>query len=96
MRSNILYQNKQLYVKDTGSSSGTFLNKLRLSPTGKESRPYPLKSGDIIQLGMDYQGRPEDVFKCVIMKVMLPDGCKSGCTGKSKGHPMRLVLFSID
>eukprot|EP00842_Homolaphlyctis_polyrhiza_P001967 jgi/Hompol1/2771/HPOL_002307-RA len=27
----------QIYIKDIGSSSGTFLNKLRLSPSGKES-----------------------------------------------------------
>jgi len=32
---------------------------MRLSPSGKESRPYPLKDGDIIQLGIDYQGRQE-------------------------------------
>ncbi|KAJ3198847.1 hypothetical protein HDU82_000969 [Entophlyctis luteolus] len=49
----------QVYLKDTGSSSGTFLNKMRLSPSGKLSRPYPLKDGDVIQLGIDYQGRPE-------------------------------------
>eukprot|EP00842_Homolaphlyctis_polyrhiza_P006830 jgi/Hompol1/736/HPOL_000930-RA len=49
----------QIYFRDVGSSSGSFLNRLRLSPSGKESRPYPLKSGDIIQLGVDYQGRTE-------------------------------------
>ncbi|KAJ3133281.1 hypothetical protein HK100_004496 [Physocladia obscura] len=49
----------QVYLKDTGSSSGTFLNKMRLSPSGKLSRPYPLKDGDVIQLGIDYQGRQE-------------------------------------
>ena len=37
----------QVYFKDVGSSSGSFLNRLRLSPTGKESRPYPLKSGNL-------------------------------------------------
>lgn len=42
-----------------GSSSGSFLNRLRLSASGKESRLFPLKSGDIIQLGVDYQGRQE-------------------------------------
>jgi pSer/pThr/pTyr-binding forkhead associated (FHA) protein len=42
-----------------GSSSGSFLNRLRLSPSGKESRPYPIQSGDIIQLGVDYQGRQD-------------------------------------
>lgn len=51
-----------MYFRDVGSSSGTFLNRLRLSPSGKESRPYPLKSGDIIQLGVDYQGRQEGIY----------------------------------
>eukprot|EP00842_Homolaphlyctis_polyrhiza_P000105 jgi/Hompol1/1095/HPOL_005534-RA len=59
----------QLYLKDIGSSSGTFLNKLRLSPAGKVSRPYPVREGDVIQLGVDYQGRAEDIYKAVEMKV---------------------------
>jgi len=50
---------KKLYFRDIGSSSGTFLNKLRLSPSGKESRPYLLRSGDVIQLGIDYHGKKE-------------------------------------
>ncbi|KAI8852985.1 hypothetical protein BC829DRAFT_440295 [Chytridium lagenaria] len=53
----------QIYLRDTGSSSGTFLNRMRLSPSGKLSRPYPLKDGDLIQLGIDYQGRPEGSFR---------------------------------
>lgn len=53
----------KLYFRDVGSSSGSFLNRLRLSPSGKESRPYPLKSGDVIQLGVDYQGRQEGKFQ---------------------------------
>ena len=48
-----------MYLKDIGSSSGTFLNKMRLSPATKVSRPYPIREGDIIQLGVDYQGRTE-------------------------------------
>ncbi|TPX30391.1 hypothetical protein SmJEL517_g06043 [Synchytrium microbalum] len=61
----------QLYIKDGGSSSGTFLNRMRLSPSGKESRPYPLKDGDIIQLGVDYGGKSEEIYKCVIMKISI-------------------------
>ncbi|TPX38809.1 hypothetical protein SeMB42_g06495 [Synchytrium endobioticum] len=61
----------QLYIKDGGSSSGTFLNRMRLSPSTKESRPYPLKDGDIIQLGVDYGGKQEEIYKCVIMKVSI-------------------------
>jgi pSer/pThr/pTyr-binding forkhead associated (FHA) protein len=45
--------------RDVGSSSGSFLNRLRLSVSGKESKPYKIKSGDVIQLGVDYQGRQE-------------------------------------
>ena len=44
---------------------------MRLAPSGRESRPYPLKDNDIIQLGIDYQGRPEDIYKCVMMKVQI-------------------------
>ncbi|ORX46897.1 hypothetical protein BCR36DRAFT_413842 [Piromyces finnis] len=61
----------QVYLKDVGSSSGTFLNRMRLSPSNKESRPYPLKDGDIIQLGIDYQGKTQDIFKCVIIKIQI-------------------------
>ncbi|KAI9003481.1 hypothetical protein DFJ74DRAFT_626270 [Hyaloraphidium curvatum] len=68
----------QLYFKDIGSSSGTFLNRMRLSPSGRESRPYPLKDSDVIQLGVDYQNRPEDIYKAIVMRVLVqhPDGTK--------------------
>ena len=46
-------------IKDVGSSSGTFLNRLRLSSSGKESKPFTVKSGDLIQLGVDYQGKED-------------------------------------
>ncbi|KAI9197404.1 uncharacterized protein BJ171DRAFT_570793 [Polychytrium aggregatum] len=51
-----------VYIKDIGSSSGTFLNKMRLSPSGKESRPYPIKEGDTIQFGIDYKGKEEGKY----------------------------------
>jgi pSer/pThr/pTyr-binding forkhead associated (FHA) protein len=62
-----------VYIKDIGSSSGTFLNKMRLSPSGKESRPYPLKQGDVIQLGIDYKGKPDDIYKSVSVKITFHD-----------------------
>ncbi|KAI9007292.1 hypothetical protein BC832DRAFT_518817, partial [Gaertneriomyces semiglobifer] len=52
----------QVYLKDTASSSGTFLNGMRLSPSGRESRPYPVKEGDIVQMGIDFQGKPEATY----------------------------------
>ncbi|KAI8916527.1 hypothetical protein DFJ77DRAFT_460165 [Powellomyces hirtus] len=59
----------QIYVKDIGSSSGTFLNKMRLSPSGKESRPYPLKEADLIQFGIDYKGKPDDIYKSIMVRI---------------------------
>jgi E3 ubiquitin-protein ligase DMA1/2 len=59
----------QFFVKDTSSSSGTFLNHTRLSPAGVESRAHPLKDGDILQLGVDYQGGTEEIYRCVKIRV---------------------------
>ncbi|KAF8876582.1 SMAD/FHA domain-containing protein, partial [Infundibulicybe gibba] len=56
-------------IKDTKSSSGTFLNHVRLSPANTESRPHQLKDGDILQLGVDYQGGAEDIYKSVKIRI---------------------------
>ncbi|KAK9764164.1 hypothetical protein K7432_008559 [Basidiobolus ranarum] len=61
--------NGQYFIRDIKSSSGTFLNNVRLSPPGCESKPYSLKDGDIVQLGVDYQGGLEEVYRCVRMKM---------------------------
>ncbi|KAJ3284030.1 hypothetical protein HDU79_008586 [Rhizoclosmatium sp. JEL0117] len=66
----IWIQDGQLYVKDAGSSSGTFLNKMRLSPSGKESRPYTLRENDLLVFGVDYKGKSdEDLYKCVSVRI---------------------------
>ncbi|KAJ6452754.1 hypothetical protein C8R45DRAFT_1112780 [Mycena sanguinolenta] len=56
-------------IRDTKSSSGTFLNHVRLSAANTESRPHSLKDGDILQLGVDYQGGAEDIYKSVKIRV---------------------------
>ena len=61
----------RFFIKDTKSSSGTFLNHTRLSPANTESRPAELRDGDILQLGVDYQGGNEDIYKCVKIKIEL-------------------------
>ncbi|KAI7855167.1 hypothetical protein BDC45DRAFT_506723 [Circinella umbellata] len=55
----------KFYIRDTKSSSGTFVNNVRLSSPNKESRPFPLKDGDVLQLGVDYRGGVQDIFRCV-------------------------------
>lgn len=61
----------KFFIKDTKSSSGTFLNHIRLSPPNTESRPFPLKDGDILQLGVDYQGGVEQIYRGVKIRVEL-------------------------
>ncbi|RDB16606.1 putative E3 ubiquitin-protein ligase dma1 [Hypsizygus marmoreus] len=59
----------KFFIKDTKSSSGTFLNHVRLGPANVESRPYAMKDGDILQLGVDYQGGTEDIYKSVKIRI---------------------------
>ncbi|KAI7901189.1 SMAD/FHA domain-containing protein [Cokeromyces recurvatus] len=67
----IWIKDNQLYIKDIGSSSGTFINRIRLSPANQISEAYLLNNGDIVQLGMDYQGGIEEMFRCIKMKIEL-------------------------
>ncbi|KAL0073465.1 SMAD/FHA domain-containing protein [Phycomyces blakesleeanus] len=63
--------NNKFYIRDTKSSSGTFLNQARLSPPNQESRAFQLSDGDVVQLGVDYQGGAEEIYRCVKMRVEL-------------------------
>jgi E3 ubiquitin-protein ligase DMA1/2 len=59
----------QWYIRDVKSSSGTFLNHIRLSQPSAESRPYPVNDGDVVQLGIDYRGGEEQIFRCVKIRI---------------------------
>lgn len=72
------YENSQWFVKDVKSSSGTFLNHLRLSPPGVESRPWPINDGDVVQLGIDFRGGEEMIFRCVKIRIELNRGWQKG------------------
>ncbi|KAI9299815.1 hypothetical protein BJ944DRAFT_273863 [Cunninghamella echinulata] len=62
-------KNGKFYIRDTKSSSGTFVNHVRLSPPNQESRPFLLNDGDVVQLGVDYQGGTEEIYRCVKMRL---------------------------
>jgi pSer/pThr/pTyr-binding forkhead associated (FHA) protein len=64
-------ENGQWYIKDIKSSSGTFLNHIRLAPASTLSEPYPLNDGDTLQLGMDFRGGSEEIYKCIKVRVEL-------------------------
>ena len=61
--------NGQWYIRDVKSSSGTFLNHIRLSSPNEDSRPFPVKDGDVVQLGIDFRGGEEPIFRCVKIRV---------------------------
>ncbi|KAL2826509.1 hypothetical protein BDW59DRAFT_145283 [Aspergillus cavernicola] len=64
-----IYLNGQWHIKDVGSSSGTFLNHMRLSQPNLPSRLYTIKDGDIVQLGIDFRGGEEMIFRCVRIRI---------------------------
>ncbi|KAI8925222.1 hypothetical protein BC831DRAFT_512662 [Entophlyctis helioformis] len=69
----LVYQDRKLYLQDTKSSSGTFLNEQRLSPQGTESAKVELRSGDIIRMGEDCEVNGV-MHKSVAMTLYFVDG----------------------
>jgi len=63
--------NGEFYIRDTRSQSGTFLNAMRLSLPGEESKPFKLKNGDTVQFGVDRKGGTTPDTKCVSVTVEL-------------------------
>lgn len=72
------YDNGQWFVKDVKSSSGTFLNHIRLSAPGVESKAFPIFDGDVLQLGIDFKGGEEPIFRCVKIRVELNRAWQKG------------------
>ncbi|EER34198.1 conserved hypothetical protein [Candida tropicalis MYA-3404] len=77
----------QWFLRDTKSSSGTFLNHIRLSPASQESSLMPVIDGDIIQLGMDYRGGTEEVYRSVKMR------CHFNNSWQRKMNPYNIEMF---
>ncbi|KAK2741297.1 hypothetical protein FQN55_008394 [Onygenales sp. PD_40] len=63
------FVNGQWHIRDVGSSSGTFLNHMRLSQPNLTSRLYAVRDGDILQLGIDFRGGEEMIFRCVRIRI---------------------------
>jgi pSer/pThr/pTyr-binding forkhead associated (FHA) protein len=80
----------RVFVKDTKSSSGTFLNDVRLSITKTESTPFQIKDGDILQLGVDCLVKgAEVIYKSVRIKIELGSNAFKYVTFDS------LLFFSV-
>lgn len=78
------------YIKDVKSSSGTFLNHVRLSSPGTESKPFPVRDGDIVQLGIDFKGGEEMIFRCVKIRVELNRAWQTGLNSFNVASHQRL------
>ncbi|OUM54927.1 hypothetical protein BVG19_g4382 [[Candida] boidinii] len=75
------------FIKDVKSSSGTFLNHIRLSAANMESPEYPLSDSDILQLGMDYRGGAEEIYRCVKVKVEINNSwCRRAAKFNKEAH----------
>lgn len=78
------------YIKDVKSSSGTFLNHQRLSPASSLSKDTLLHDGDILQLGMDFRGGTEEIYRCVRMRIELNRSWKLKANSFNKEALQRL------
>ncbi|KAI1715513.1 FHA domain-containing protein [Ditylenchus destructor] len=80
------YEDGQFLIKDTRSSNGTFVNNERLSNSGEESGPRVLRSGDILQLGVEIVDNAKKVASgCVtcIVTLINEKGEECGDAGSS-------------
>lgn len=84
--------NGQWYIKDVKSSSGTFLNHIRLSQPSVESRPWPVNDGDVVQLGIDFRGGEEMIFRCVKIRVECNRGWQKGLNSFKYAHCLQKAM----
>eukprot|EP00834_Sanchytrium_tribonematis_P004481 NODE_223_length_12360_cov_0.266862.p6 type:complete len:174 gc:universal NODE_223_length_12360_cov_0.266862:5167-5688(+) len=66
----IIFKNSKVYIRDAGSSSGTFINTIRLSPMGRDSDWAEIRDGDAIQFGETFQ-QNDNIHPCVQCKMYL-------------------------
>ncbi|CEJ82692.1 hypothetical protein VHEMI02741 [[Torrubiella] hemipterigena] len=84
------------YIKDVKSSSGTFLNHIRLSPPSQESKAFPVNDGDIVQLGIDFKGGEEMIFRCVKMRLELNRGWQNKLNSFNVAAHKRLRTLNME
>ncbi|KAJ6460869.1 SMAD/FHA domain-containing protein, partial [Mycena vulgaris] len=54
-------EGNKIFVRDTHSANGTFVNGRRLSAEGRDSYPYELKTNDILEFGTDISGHYDTI-----------------------------------
>ncbi|KAH8884092.1 hypothetical protein GQ53DRAFT_752406 [Thozetella sp. PMI_491] len=74
-------QNGKVWIRDTKSSNGTFVNGSRLSQENQESEPHPLELYDHLELGIDIV--PDDQPMIVLHKKV---SARVEGIGSDRGH----------
>ncbi|PAA91390.1 hypothetical protein BOX15_Mlig018491g1, partial [Macrostomum lignano] len=77
---SIYYKDAGFFIVDAGSANGTFVNGRRLSPSTQASKPEPLYSGDLLQLGVEVVDSTKQVtHNSIVARVQLfhPDGTEA-------------------
>ena len=68
----ILFEDEKFFLIDTGSSNGSFVNNIRLSKAGEESKLTRIYTNDVLRFGSDVLDKSRLVTqKCVICNVRL-------------------------
>jgi len=66
------FDGSHFYLRDTGSSNGSFINNFRLSKPGQNSSDNKLYSQDIIRFGSEVLNKSKMVKeKCVVAKIQI-------------------------
>jgi len=73
----VMFDEGKFFLLDTGSSNGSFVNNIRLSKCGEESKITQIYTGDLLRFGSDVVDKAKNVTqKCIVAKIKLyyPDG----------------------
>lgn len=73
----VMFDEGKFFLLDTGSSNGSFVNNIRLSKCGEESKVTQIYTGDLLRFGSDVVDKAKNVTqKCIVAKIKLyyPDG----------------------
>ncbi|XP_037033960.1 sarcolemmal membrane-associated protein-like [Bradysia coprophila] len=90
------YKDGKFFLRDTGSSNGTFINSQRLSSNSTSSEPYEIRTDDIIQFGVDVmENNKKETHGCIVclVKLFVPEGeeCKTARSDGVKIESSRMI-----
>merc|ERR1719153_1528289 len=70
------FDSGQVYLRDTGSRNGTFVNNTRLSTSTQHSEYTPVYSGDVLRFGTQVRNADKTVKEqCIIARLTIQLPC---------------------